>query len=73
MAQRDLPEAIRRELPGLTVSGSTYSSNRANRMLMVNGLIFHEGDTIANGLVLEQIRPHSAVLAFRGYRYELAF
>ena len=72
-AQRDLPDAVRRELPGVKVSGSTYSSNSASRMLMINGLIFHEGDTVANGLVLQQIRPHGAVFAFRGYRYQIEF
>ena len=72
-AQRDLPEAVRRELPGVKVNGSTYSSNSASRMLMINGLIFHEGDTVANGLVLQQIRPHGAVFAFKGYRYQLEF
>ena len=72
-AQRDLPDAVRRELPAVKVSGSTYSSNSASRMLMINGLIFHEGDTVANGLVLQQIKPHGAVLGFKGYRYQVEF
>lgn len=72
-AQRDLPEDIRRALPNVTVSGSTYSSDSANRMLMINGQIFHEGDPVTSGLVLQQIRRRAAVFAFRGYRYELAF
>ena len=72
-AQRDLPEAVRRELPNVKVSGSTYSTNSASRMLMIGGQIFHEGDTVANGLVLQQIKPRGAVFAFKGYRYELEF
>ena len=70
---QELPDAIRKELPTVTVSGSTYSGDRANRMLMINGQIFHEGDTISSGLVLQQIKPRGAVFAFKGYRYETAF
>jgi general secretion pathway protein B len=40
---------------------------------MINGQVFHEGDRLAPGLVLERIRPKSAVLAYKGWRYEVAF
>jgi general secretion pathway protein B len=55
------------------VSGSTYSSSRESRMLMIGGQIFHEGDTVAKGVVLRTIKPHAAVFAYRDYLYELAF
>lgn len=73
VAQRDLPEDIRRSLPNVTVGGSTYSTDKASRMLMINGQIFREGDAIAAGLTLQQIKPRGAVLAFKGYRYEIGF
>lgn len=73
VAQRDLPEDIRRSLPNVIVGGSTYSTDKASRMLMINGQIFREGDAIAAGLTLQQIKPRSAVLAFKGYRYEIGF
>ena len=72
-APRDLPESVRRELPNVTVGGSTYSTNSASRMLMINGQIFHEGDTVARGVVLQQIKPRAAVFAYKGYRYEMTF
>ena len=72
-ALRDLPEEIRRTLPTVAVSGSTYSSDRASRMLMINGQIFHEGDVVSNGLVLQQIKPRGAVFSFKGFRYETGF
>ena len=70
---RPLPEAMRRELPPLNVSGAAYSANKANRMLLANGQVFHEGDSVAEGLVLQQIKPRGAVFSFKGYRYELPF
>ena len=72
-AQRDLPDAVRKELPNVTVGGSTYSTNSASRMLMINGQIFHEGDSVFKGLVLQQIKPRAAVFAYKGYQYEVVF
>jgi len=69
----DLPEATRRELPLLRTGGSMYSSTPASRMLILDGQVFREGDKISPMLVLEQIRPNSAVLNYRGQRFTIAF
>ena len=69
----ELPEALRRELPQLTAGGAMYSENPANRLLVVNGQVLREGDSVAAGLVLEQIRLKSAVLNFRGQRYTISY
>lgn len=69
----ELPEAVRRELPRLTVGGASYSRDAASRMVILNGQVFHEGDRIAPGLTLQTIRLKSAVLAYKGYRYELNY
>jgi general secretion pathway protein B len=72
-AQAELPEDIRRDLPKLVIGGSSYSGDAASRMVMINGQVFHEGDRLAPDLVLERIRLKSAVLAFKGWRYEVLF
>jgi len=69
----ELPEEIRRDLPKIVIGGSSYSSAAASRMVMINGQVFHEGDRLAPDLVLERIRLKSAVLAFKGWRYEVLF
>jgi len=69
----DLPENIRRELPQLVIGGAMYSQTPANRMLILNGQVFHEGDKVAGELVLEQIKLKSAVLAYKGYRYGINY
>ena len=69
----ELPEEVRRGLPAIAVSGSIYSKSAANRMLVINGQVFHEGDELAPGLVLDQIRPKAAVLKIKGYRYEITY
>ena len=71
--QAELPEEIRRDLPKIVIGGSSYSGDAASRMIMVNGQVFHEGDRLAPGLVLERIRQKSAVLSFKGWQYEVMF
>jgi len=70
---KELPEGIRRELPTLPIGGSIYSKSATDRLLIIHGQLFHEGDTLAPGLTLEQIRLKSAVLSYKGYRYEISF
>ena len=50
-----------------------YSQNAASRMLIINGQVFHERDTLAPELTLVQIRLKSAVLDYRGYRYSVSY
>ena len=72
-ALADLPEDIRRTVPKLVVSGSVYSSNPAQRILIVNGQVLNEGATLAPDLVLESIGAKSAVLNLRGTRFRLDY
>ncbi|HNW03191.1 MAG TPA: general secretion pathway protein GspB, partial [Burkholderiaceae bacterium] len=62
-----------RDLPKLTISGGTYSSNPAQRLLIVNNQVFLEGGQPAPGVTVEQIRQNAAVLSFKGYRYRVAY
>jgi general secretion pathway protein B len=68
-----LPAAIRQQLPALTVSGAMYADVPANRMVVINGTVFHEGDTITPGLVLEHIALKAATLRYQGKAYLLAY
>jgi general secretion pathway protein B len=66
-----LADDVRRQLPTLALGGAIYSEHAASRMLIVSGQLMREGDTVAPGVVLEQIRPRSAVLRWRDVRYEV--
>jgi general secretion pathway protein B len=68
-----LPESIRSELPVLSIGGASYSKNPASRMLIINGQVFHEGDTLGPDLTLKQIQLKAAVLEYKGYRYKVSF
>lgn len=69
----DLPEATRKALPALVTSGAMYSDTPANRMLIVNGQLLHEGDRVGPELTLEQIELKSAVLVYKGQRFRISY
>jgi general secretion pathway protein B len=70
---QELPETVRRELPTLTIGGSIYSTDPAQRFLVINGRVVHEKEEIAPDLRLEQIKLKAAVLKYKDYRYTIAF
>lgn len=73
MAMSELPADVRRELPPLVVKGSMYSDNPANRMLLLDKSLLHEGDEVAPGLVLETLMPKAATLRYKQYRFQIFF
>lgn len=69
----ELSPEFRAQLPQVNISGSTYSSNPAQRTLIANGKMIQEGEEIAPGLQLETIGQRSAVLNFQGTRYSIGY
>ena len=59
--------------PKLLVSGSTFSSDPAHRMLILNGQVYREGDSIGIDLRLDQIRLKAAVVSYREQQYLLVY
>ena len=59
--------------PKLVVSGSTYSDNREHRILIVNGQVFREGESPADGIRIEKIGLKSAVLQHNGKSFSLRY
>ncbi|MYN30716.1 general secretion pathway protein GspB, partial [Duganella levis] len=70
---RDLPEPIQRAIPPVAVGGYIYSKNAADRLLLVDKVLRHEGEEVAPGLLLEKLQPKEAVFNFRGYRYRVPY
>lgn len=69
----ELPEAQRRGLPALAIGGSVNSPDPNARMVILNGQVQREGDTVGDGLVLKRIRASSAVFEYRGQIFEMPF
>lgn len=70
---KDLPQDIQGQLPHVAFGGYMYSDNAADRLVLVDKTLRHEGEEIAPGLMLEKLLPRGAVLNFRGTRYRVGF
>ncbi|MBV6320104.1 general secretion pathway protein GspB [Duganella violaceipulchra] len=70
---RDLPEPIQRSIPHIAVGGYIYSKNPADRLLLIDKILRHEGEEVAPGLILDKLQPREAVFNFKGYRYRVPY
>ena len=69
----ELPESLRRSLPPLKIGGSMYSDTPSARMLIINSVVYHEGDALGAGLLLETIGTRKAQLSYNGQRFTLDY
>ena len=70
---RELPDAVQRSLPTVAFGGYMYSANPADRLLLVDKALRHEGEEVAPGLILEKLLPKAAVMNYRGTRYKVPY
>jgi hypothetical protein len=64
-----LPEDMKKELSGLSISGHIYSNEPSSRLVNIDGLIFHEGESVRNGLVVQEIAMDGVIFSYKGYRF----
>jgi general secretion pathway protein B len=64
--------AARGSVPALHLDLHVYATQPQQRFVFVNSRKYREGDTLAEGPVVEQITADGAVLNFRGSRFKLA-
>ena len=68
---QQLPDAVQRDIPRVAFGGYMYSANPADRLLLVDKSLRHEGEEVAPGLVLEKLLPRAAVMNYRGMRFRV--
>jgi general secretion pathway protein B len=71
VARNELPPDVQRVLPPLAMSGSVYSPDARNRMVIVDGRLMMEGEPVAQGLVVERINPKSVVMRYQNHRFNV--
>ena len=67
----DLPQDLRQGIPKLTITGTVYSENPAQRLLVVNGQVLTQGSEVAPELSLAEIHPTHSDFIFRGTRFRM--
>lgn len=65
----DLPDAIRKEIPDMSIQIHTYSATPGERIVGINGRLLQEGDYLAEGLKLEQITPNGMIFSYKNFRF----
>lgn len=61
------------DAPKLVINGGVHSPDPARRRVIVNGQVVREGADLGAGVVLEQIKPDSVVLGFRGEHFHVTY
>ena len=67
----DLPPDIRSALPELVIAAHYYASKPSSRMASINGRIMRQGQSVTDGLILEEIIREGVILSFHDYRFSL--
>lgn len=66
-----LPESVRRELPDISIKGHIYSNDPSSRVVNINGIIIREGDTVSEGLKVEEITLSGVIIDYQGVRFHM--
>jgi general secretion pathway protein B len=67
----ELPEATRRQIPTLAISGAIYSDSPPEWTLIINDQVMGKGSQVTPDVRLEDISANSAVFNFRGQRFRV--
>ena len=65
----ELPYSTRKDLPAIDLTMHVYSSNPAQRFVVIKGDRHVEGDEIGQDLVLREIRQDGLVLDYKGQQF----
>jgi len=65
----DLPQAFRNNLDLPRLDVHVYSETPQGRFIMVDLKKYREGNTLPNGMVLEEILPDGMVMSYQGERF----
>jgi general secretion pathway protein B len=66
---RELPDAIQRGLPEMKIGGYILGDNPADRSVLINNRLVHEGEEAAPGVTLERMQKNGMILRYREFRF----
>ncbi len=66
ISYHDLQDSIKAQLPAIIISAHVYSSNPAQRSIVINNNFLEEGEYIIDDLVLHEVTPEGAILNYQG-------
>lgn len=66
----ELPPAIQKDIPAMSIQLHAYSSLPAERLVSINSIRLREGESLMVGLKLEQITPDGMIFSYKGYSFK---
>ncbi|MCW9013043.1 MAG: general secretion pathway protein GspB [Gammaproteobacteria bacterium] len=66
-----MPDLVQQSIPSMSFAGHIYSSNIAQRSIIINDHSMSEGDTVVEGLEVEQITPNGVVFSYQGQLFKM--
>jgi len=64
----ELPTSIQQLFPSVTFQAHVYSTNPAQRSVVINDRFMEEGEYVLDGLVISEITPDGVIFGFMGYK-----
>lgn len=68
---RELPPAVRGNLPEFRISGHAYNPEPRFRVARVNNKIVQEGEALSQGLKVDEIVQGGVIFTYQGYRFRV--
>ena len=68
---QEMPESVKQVIPDMRFAGHVYSSNPAQRSVIINGSAMAEGDLIMNGLSIDQITDKGVIFDYQAQRFRI--
>jgi general secretion pathway protein B len=68
-----LPPETRTQIPAFNITGFLYAGSRSERSILIDNRLMHEGDQVAAGVLLEEMRPSYAIFSYRGTRFSMPY
>lgn len=67
----EVPDPVRHALPAMTFSFHVYSANPERRTIIINDRRMRQGDTVGEGVLLEEITEDGVILAVDRHRVHI--
>jgi general secretion pathway protein B len=67
----DLPDGVKKNLPGFKVSTHVYGAEPEGRLIRINDKTLQEGQEVAPGIKVEEIIQSGAILSYQGFRFRI--
>jgi len=67
----ELPVSLQQSLPTINIEGHIYDESPLARMVIINGKIRRELQTVGSGLTLQEITPDGVILVYRGTPFHM--